>query len=124
MQKLVFEPAWDRTLAQRDRLNIEQIFSDIHHEQKEGQQAVLVKTAFNHKDEFLVTVLLNNYSKEAFSLLGKRVVYKEEEQIVADFMSVYTLEIPAETSMPWTFIFPAHSLRQSPTDRAGELTIS
>jgi SLAP domain-containing protein len=124
LQKLVFESAWDRTLAERDRLEIERIFSEINAEGKEGYQAVLLKTAFNHKREFLVTVLLNNYSKIPMSLLGKKVVYKEKNRTIGEFESAYTLEIPAETSMPWTFIFPAGSLIDTPNGDSGELIIS
>jgi SLAP domain-containing protein len=124
LQKLVFESAWDRALAQKDRHEIERVFSEFVFERKVERQAVLLKTAFNHKREFLVTVLLNNYSKVPMSLLGKKVVYKEGDQTLGEFKSVYTLEVPAETSMPWTFIFPAGSLIDTPDGDSGELTIS
>jgi SLAP domain-containing protein len=124
LQKLAFESAWDRTLAEKDRNEIERVFSEINAEGKEGYQAVLLKTAFNHKREFLVTVLLNNYSKIPMSLLGKKVVYKEKNRTIGEFESAYTLEIPAETSMPWTFIFPAGSLIDTPNGNSGELIIS
>jgi SLAP domain-containing protein len=124
LQKLVFESAWDRTLAQKDRHEIERVFSEIVVEGNEGHEAVLLKTAFNHKREFLVTVLLNNYSKIPMSLLGKKVVYKEEDQIFGEFESAYTLEIPPQTSMPWTFIFPAGSLIDQPNGDSGELIIT
>jgi SLAP domain-containing protein len=124
LQKLAFEPAWDRTLAQKDRDEIERVFSEIITEGKEGNQAVTLKTAFNHKREFLVTVLLNNYSKNSLSLLGKKVVYKENGVTLGEYESDYTLEVPAKTSMPWTFIFPAGSLTGIPNDDSGELIIS
>jgi SLAP domain-containing protein len=124
LQKLVFESAWDRTIAEKDRHDIERVFSEINAEGKEGYQAVLLKTAFNHKREFLVTVLLNNYSKIPMSLLGKKVVYKEKGQTLGEFDSEYTLEVPAQTSMPWTFIFPEGSLLDPPNDDSGELIIS
>lgn len=124
MQKLVFESAWDRTLAQKDRQEIERVFSEIVVEGKEGHQAVTLKTAFNHKREFLVTVLLNNYSKRSLSLLGKKLVYKEKGQTLGEFESAYKLEVPAQTSMPWTFIFPEGSLIDQPDGDSGELLIS
>jgi SLAP domain-containing protein len=124
LQKLVFESAWDRTLAQKDRQEIERVFSEIVVEGKEGHQAVTLKTAFNHKREFLVTVLLNNYSKSSLSLLGKKLVYKEKNWTIGEFESAYTLVIPPQTSMPWTFIFPAESLIDQPDGDSGELLIS
>ncbi|MDM5314612.1 SLAP domain-containing protein [Fictibacillus sp. b24] len=124
MQNLAFESAWDRTLAHQDRSEIERVFSRLDHDQKVGQQAVILKTAFNHKEEFLVTVLVNNYSKEPFSLEGKKVVYNEGGELISEMKSQYVLEIPAQTSMPWTFIFPAAALKKMPSKEFGELIIN
>jgi SLAP domain-containing protein len=124
LQKLVFESAWDKTLAPKDRSEIERVFSVINTEEKKEKQAVILKTAFNHKQEFLVTVLLNNYSRIPMSLLGKKVVYKEKDQTIGEFESSYTLEVPAQTSMPWTFIFSAGSLDDTPSGESRELVIS
>jgi SLAP domain-containing protein len=123
LQKLVFESAWDKTLAPKDRSEIERVFSEINTEGKKEKQAVILKTAFNHKQEFLVTVLLNNYSKIPMLLLGKKVVYKENGQTLGKFESAYTLEVPVQTSMPWTFIFPPGCLEGAPSGESGELEI-
>nr|WP_285877026.1 SLAP domain-containing protein [Fictibacillus phosphorivorans] len=123
VQRLLFESAWDRTLAEKDRNEIERVFSEIRADEKEGYEAILLKTAFNHKEKFLVTVLLSNYSKQPMTLLGKKVVYKERGQTLGEFESAYTLEIPAQTSMLWTFIFPEGSLVDQPEGDPGELVI-
>lgn len=123
MQNLAFESAWDRTLAHQDRLEIERVFSGIDHNQRVGQQAVVMKTAFNHKEEFLVTVLVSNYSEDPFSLEGKKVLYNESGKPVSEMKSQYVLDIPAQTSMPWTFIFPSSALRVLPSREFGELII-
>ncbi|MBN3553751.1 SLAP domain-containing protein [Fictibacillus nanhaiensis] len=123
MQKLEFESAWDKTIARQDREEIERVFSELHSEEHVRQQAVILKTAYNHKEEFLVTVLINNYSTEPFSLIGKKVLYTEEEHTISEMASRYTLEISPDTSMPWTFIFPAASLRKQPSREYGKLII-
>ncbi len=123
LQKLAFEPAWDRTLAHQDRLEIVRVFSKIDHDQKVGQQAVVMKTAFNHKEEFLVTVLVSNYAEEPFTLEGKNVLYNEEGITICEMESSYSLEISAKTSMPWTFIFPSSALRKMPAGEFGECII-
>ncbi|WNB92228.1 SLAP domain-containing protein [Bacillus sp. NEB1478] len=121
MQKLVFEQAWDKAIAEKDRLEIQEIFSDLNHDQKECRTAVILKTAFNHKQEFLVTVLVNNYSNEPFTLWNQKVEYAESGKILAKLDSAYTLEIPGQTSMPWTFIFSEDFLGEKPTGDSGEL---
>jgi SLAP domain-containing protein len=123
LQKLVFESAWDKTLAPKDRSEIERVFSEIKDKEKDVHQAVILKTAFNHKQELLVTVLLNNYSKIPMSLLGKKIVYKENGQALGKFESAYKLEVPAQTSMPWTFIFPSGSWEGALSGESGELEI-
>ncbi|WP_153236730.1 SLAP domain-containing protein [Fictibacillus phosphorivorans] len=123
MQKLEFESAWDKTIARQDREEIERVFSELHSEEHEKQQTVILKTAYNHREEFLVTVLVNNYSKEPFSLIGKKVLYTEEEHTMGEMDSRYTLEVPPETSMPWTFIFSTASLRRQPSREYGKLFI-
>ena len=123
MQKLAFEQAWDKTIADQDRLEIQRVFSEMNHENKSGQDAVLLKTAFNHKQQFLVTVLVNNYSNEPFSLLNQNVVYEESGKVIAQLESVYSLEIPAQTSMPWTFIFSENHFENKPTGKSGELRL-
>ncbi|MDR7073929.1 SLAP domain-containing protein [Fictibacillus barbaricus] len=121
MQKLAFEQAWDKTIADQDRLEIQRVFSEMNHENKKGQDAFLLKTAFNHKLQFLVTVLVNNYSNESFSLLNQKAVYVESGKVIAKLESEYTLEIPSQTSMPWTFIFSEDQLEQDPSGYSGEL---
>ncbi|MGA4721945.1 SLAP domain-containing protein [Fictibacillus nanhaiensis] len=123
MQKLEFESAWDKTIARQDREEIERVFSELQSDELVRQQAVILKTAYNHREEFLVMVLVNNYSTEPFSLIGKKVLYTEEEHTIGEMDSRYTLEVPAETSMPWTFIFPAASLRKQPSRELGKLII-
>ncbi|MET3726576.1 SLAP domain-containing protein [Fictibacillus halophilus] len=123
MQKLEFESAWDKTIAHQDREEIKRVFSELSAEEHVRQQAVILKTAYNHKEEFLVTVLVNNYSTEPLSLIGKKVLYQEEGYTIGEMDSRYTLEIPPETSMPWTFIFPAASLRRNPSREYGKLII-
>jgi SLAP domain-containing protein len=93
----------------------------MNHENKKGQDAVLLKTAFNHKQQFLVTVIVNNYSNESFSLLNQKAVYEESGKVIAKLESAYSLEIPAQTSMPWTFIFSEDQLEQEPSGASGEL---
>jgi SLAP domain-containing protein len=123
LQKLEFESAWDKTIARQDREEIERVFSELQSDELVRQQAVILKTAYNHREEFLVMVLVNNYSTEPFSLIGKKVLYTEEEHTIGEMDSRYTLEVPAETSMPWTFIFPAASLRKQPSRELGKLII-
>jgi len=108
MQKLVFEDAWDRTISQKDREIIEQLFRDETSE--EGISFTIVLMAANHKNERLVTAIVHNRTAQNLVfentplqfLVGDKLLVKHEFTLPA-------LQVPPETSMPWTFIFPNES---------------
>jgi SLAP domain-containing protein len=123
LQKLAFEKAWDKTIAEKDRTEIERVFSENKHADKESHNAIVLRTALNHKKELLVTVLVNNYLNEPLSLRERKIIYRENGVDCGEMESPYALEIPAQTSMPWTFIFPLGYVEGTSSRERGELTI-
>jgi len=105
MQKLYFEPAWDKTIAPADREKI------IHHFQQQikqlqgGVHLSFLRNARNHKGEQLITVLIHNFEDLNFRLHNTVISYYEQgkQPITATFSLPY--EVAGNTSMPWTFIF-------------------
>ncbi|GGM24419.1 hypothetical protein GCM10011351_07730 [Paraliobacillus quinghaiensis] len=111
MQRLEFEKAWDRTIAQEDRKRIEKIFSETGHKNEQNIVFTLLNVARNHKKDLLVMVLIHNFSLEPYQIKDETLEYKENNQLVARHrFALPTPMIPAQTSMPWTFIFPENSL--------------
>lgn len=70
MQNLVFEEAWDKTISNQDRYEIERAFQQSMIPQNELLCTPLWR-AINHKGDLLVTVLIHNGTKEDFSILDK-----------------------------------------------------
>jgi SLAP domain-containing protein len=123
LQKLSFEPAWDRTLGQKDREIIKKVFTETDHKNRSGIKTVVIRSAFNHKEELLVTVIIHNYENAAVSLHDKNVSYSLDGRTIGEMQSSYTLEIPPLTSMPWTFIFPKGHYEAELAGYREELTI-
>lgn len=113
MQQLQFESAWDKTIADQDRKRIERIFAETNFHQDQDITLAPATVAKNHKGQLLVTVLIHNFTNESYAFHGKTLQYKEKNQIKGEHtFDSPTLTIAEQTSMPWTFIFPADSLHK------------
>lgn len=114
MQKLFFEPAWDKTIAQVDRDIITQHFQKLH--PKEDVYLSFLRVAINHKNELLVTVLIHNRQDEPLHLEETVIAYHPVHGTTITGVFHLPLAIPRKTSMPWTFIFSAsNQAEQTPT---------
>ena len=111
MQLLKFEASWDKAIAKPDRLYIEKVFEETKKSLSNHIVFSPIKEAINHKNELLVTVLVHNFTQHALSFHKTRIFYLIEEDVIAknDF-TIPAFVVPSKTSMPWTFIFPVHSL--------------
>lgn len=95
--KLVFEAAWERAIAPTDRQQIEQLFLET----KDFSNHAIIRTAVNHKQQLLISVLLHNHSDEERRFYNQPVRFQSIEQL----FTIDALVIAPHTSMPWTFIF-------------------
>lgn len=105
MQKLYFEPAWDKTIAPTDR---EKITHHFHQQTKQLQGGVhlsFFRNARNHKGELLITVLIHNFEEINIRLHNTIISYYEQDKQLANATFSVPCEITGNTSMPWTFIF-------------------
>ncbi|WP_165769140.1 hypothetical protein [Virgibacillus profundi] len=57
MQKLIFESAWDKTIAEQDRENIKQVFDKVNLTAEKSIQFTSLWQAKNHRGELLIAVL-------------------------------------------------------------------
>jgi SLAP domain-containing protein len=110
MQKLVFEDAWDRTISQKDRDIIEQLFrAEIL---EEGVSFTIVRMAVNHKNERLVTAIVHNRTSQNLVFENTPLQFCDGDTLLVEHeFTLPALKVPPETSMPWTFIFPPESFR-------------
>ncbi|USK68624.1 SLAP domain-containing protein [Peribacillus asahii] len=122
MQKLQFEPSWDKTLSPKDRKRIEKIHFETSLSNPANMQLTPLWQATNHKGELLITVLVHNFSQQVLLFHNKKLRYIENKEIIAEHIfSLPSLIIQRETSMPWTFIFPVESLKKPATLEKGHL---
>lgn len=114
MQRLQFEPAWDKTIAPQDREQIEKTFASMRPmNDNKGIYLTFLREAINHKDDLLVTVLIHNCTDEKLSLKNVCIAYHQNEKVIAVDTFNLPFEISPRTTMPWTFIY---ALPYSSTD--------
>lgn len=124
MQKLIFESAWDKTISNKDRKEIEAIFLETSQSDNQGVQLTPLWQAFNHKGELLVTVLIHNFTMHAFSFQNTKLTYIEANEVLIEHsFTIPSFSIQAKSSMPWTFIFPNENLDKKFTLENGHLEI-
>ncbi|MFJ7977027.1 SLAP domain-containing protein [Peribacillus sp. NPDC096379] len=122
MQTLQYESSWDKTISNKDRKTIEDIFLETSLPNHSLIQFTPLWQAMNHKDELLVTVLVHNFSHQVCSFISKKLRYLENNEIIAEHtFTLPSLTVPPETSMPWTFIFPVESLKSHGSLENGRL---
>ncbi|MBD7944275.1 SLAP domain-containing protein [Psychrobacillus sp. FSL K6-2684] len=110
MQKLQWEKSWDKAVATQDREQIELIFLKTKDLMIEDILFTPIREAINHKKEFLVTVLVHNFTDQELIFDQTRLVYAIGNEIMARHLfTIPMLIIPPKASMPWTFIFPEGS---------------
>ncbi|MGE8207493.1 SLAP domain-containing protein [Heyndrickxia sp. NPDC080065] len=122
MQKLKFESSWDKTLSDKDRKRINQVFLGSNLSKEDSIQLTPLWQARNYKGELLVTVLVHNFGTQVLSFRDKNLCYVENNEVVAKHkFPLSNLIIEPKTSMPWTFIFPVESLCNEPGDKGSVL---
>ena len=75
MQQLIFEAAWDKTIAPIDRDNITSLFQKTTNENKKNVEIIPISQAINHNEDLLVIVLIHNFSNEDFPLKNVHASY-------------------------------------------------
>ncbi|MFD1416583.1 SLAP domain-containing protein [Oceanobacillus jeddahense] len=123
---LVFEPKWDKALPDTDRQKIEKKFQNIVPSDLDDKSITFTPLwqARNHRSDVLVTVLINNFSGQAYSFDNSILEYVEDDTVKA--IQKFTLErvlVPPDSSMPWTFIFPKSSLTSNSINLDGSLKL-
>src|SRR5699024_519619 len=109
MQKLYFETAWERTIAQNDREKIIKIFEKVQPTLSSGVHFTFLWAAKNHENETLITTLIHNVRPHVLQLTNTIVAYKANTEVHYTHKFDVKEPLPAHSSMPCTFIFSRHA---------------
>lgn len=124
MQKLTFETKWDKTIADQDRERIKQSFQEAILAPDINIQFTSLWQAKNHRDELLVAVLIHNTSEQNFTFHDQQMTYFVNGSLFAEHTFSPHVTVEKQTSMPWTFIFPASTFNSYEKFEGGVLRIT
>lgn len=105
MQQLYLHPTWEKAISYADRTLIEKVFEETYTQTDDVIMNPIVRTAFNYKQELLVTVLIHNFTHHAIRIKNRSVYLYCGEYFEEKVFNIPELTIAPFTSMPWTFIF-------------------
>ena len=112
MQQLYLHPTWEKAISDKDRTLIESVFEQTYNQVDDVIMSPVIRVAFNHKNELLITALVHNFTHHGTRFKNRSIYVRCGEYIVEQSFTIPELSIPPFTSMPWTFIFkpdPLHS---------------
>src|SRR5699024_6550077 len=119
-QSLVFEEAWDKTIAPHDREKIVETFNQANRLEKEREKFIPLWQACNHRGDLLVAVIIQNFGEALLMLKDVPLTYYEAGQPIAtQIFSDSRVRIEPKCSMPWTFIVTKAKIVQVPELKAG-----
>jgi SLAP domain-containing protein len=123
MQTLKLEAAWEKTISEKDRSIVQRAFN-LESLNGEPIQFTPLRMDRNYKGELLVIVIVHNTTDKERKFINDKISLVHGEVTLAE--QVFTLPnlvVEAKTSMPWTFIFPVGSYRDSEELSEGVLMI-
>ena len=112
MQQLYLHPTWEKAVSQKDLALIEDVFEQTYTKADDVIMSPVVRTAFNHKGELLITALVHNFTHHSARFTNRSVFIRCGDYMEEQVFTIPSLSIPPFTSMPWTFIFkpdPLHA---------------
>ncbi|ASK64040.1 SLAP domain-containing protein [Virgibacillus phasianinus] len=121
MQKLTFQSAWDKTIADRDRERIKETFQKAELAPGVDIQFTSLWQAKNHRGDLLVAMLIHNTSYQDYTFHNQEFSYVVNDTILAKYSFSPGVTIQKQTSMPWTFIFPTGSFNSNAKFEGGQL---
>ena len=115
---LDLEESWQSSLSTEDKAKLERIVNDLT-PPKEGEVNFMgLQAAQRENGDLHVTVLIRNGSPKSIHIqqLPLQITDAEGEVIAKGGFQLNDLQVKANTTKPWTFIFPASMLLKEEFD--------
>ena len=111
---LNYEDAWRRTISKQDKERIDQLFKTSVLPEDGVIGFLPIRLARNYKGELLASVIVQNHTSDDLQFQGVSLQLHISDKIMAMEVFDYpNLTIQANSSTPWTFIFPSSAQEDS-----------
>lgn len=113
-QSLSLDSAWEKQISLQDRRLVETAFAQAKDDMNHAKSFTYLRHDFNHEGALLIVVLIHNWSQRPLELLDELLVCFNTEQVeVARHFFSLPFQLSAQTSTPWTLIFPKGTYQET-----------
>ncbi|MGX1982280.1 accessory Sec system S-layer assembly protein [Thermolongibacillus altinsuensis] len=114
---LDLEESWEKSLAEADKEKLEQLVRTLKPPKPGEINFMGLQAALNAEGNLVVTMLIRNGSNKNIQIEQLPLVVEDaSKEVVARGGFTLNLEVKANTSKPWTFIFPKSLLLKENID--------
>lgn len=115
--RLLLHENWERAVSTKDREKFQELF-DASPSPRENELLFLpVRAGINYENHLFATVLIQNGSKQDLFFENFPLIINDASMLAAEHrFTIKELVVKANTSTPWTFIFPKDTVKQKNLD--------
>jgi SLAP domain-containing protein len=114
---LVLHETWERAVSDKDRELFHELFYDASSPKVDYITFLAVRAGINYEGNLFATVLIQNGKKKDVIMDNIPLVFEDAHSMVAEYrFAIKDVVVNANTSTPWTFIFPKETIKKDNID--------
>lgn len=116
---LDLEPSWEKSLDDKSKEVLRKIVAEAPVLKENEVNLMGVKADYNEKGDLAVTILIRNGNEDkniTLEQLPLKLIDATETEVVRGVFKLEDLTVKANTSKPWTFIFPKSTIKSENPD--------
>jgi SLAP domain-containing protein len=111
--QLIYESTWEKSMSKKDKELFERLYQDNLTDISEEVRFLNLRTGFNVHGDLFATVLIQNGTDKDIPLFQLPLRYCDAKGVIAEESFTYqSLIIQAQSSTPWTFLFPKEKIQR------------
>lgn len=116
--QLQLEPSWEENLSQERKEHLKQLVEKMPPLKQNEVNIMGLEAKMNEENNLVVTLLIRNGSLKNINLEQLPLIVEDasKEVIAKGVFTLNNLEVQANTSKPWTFIFPSELISNHKPD--------
>src|SRR5699024_10527441 len=113
-QSVSLDPAWEKHTSLNDRRLVETACAQAKDDMNTAKSCTSPRHDFHAEGALLIVVLIHNWSQRPLELLDELLVCFNTEPVeVARHFFSLPFQLSAQTSTPWTLIFPKGTYQET-----------
>lgn len=115
--KLDLDPSWEEGLNEQTKSILKKIVDESPELGEKEVNLTGIKIEFNQEDNLVTTILIRNGNKQKNMTIEKlplKIIDATDKEVARGTFTMNDFTVNANTSKPWSFIFPKETVQESP----------